>query len=313
MEFKELECFVVLSEELHFARTAERLYLSPGRVSQLMRSLESRIGARLFHRTSRRVRLTPLGERFLSDLRPAYDGLASAVGRAKAAAREVTGVLRVGFLASPTDVVTGSVRAFESRHPGCEVELVEIPLSDPFGRLREGRIDLAFTLLPVDEPDLATGEGLNRVSYELGVSVRHPWAGRAGIDAEELARHPPDRARRPRAPRLAGADHALPDPARAGDPQGGYGVHGSGGADPGGARPGWHAVLRADGRSPPAPRRELRARHRAASVDTRAGLGQGGGNSGDPGVRRRGGRASGGGRADGGLTARRGRSRRRRG
>ncbi|MFI6711027.1 LysR substrate-binding domain-containing protein [Nonomuraea sp. NPDC050478] len=187
MEFKELECFVVLSEELHFARTAERLYLSPGRVSQLMRSLESRIGARLFHRTSRRVRLTPLGERFLSDLRPAYDGLASAVGRAKAAAREVTGVLRVGFLASPTDVVTGSVRAFESRHPGCEVELVEIPLSDPFGRLREGRIDLAFTLLPVDEPDLATGEALNRVSYELGVSVRHPWAGRAGIDAEELA------------------------------------------------------------------------------------------------------------------------------
>ncbi|MFG1945120.1 LysR family transcriptional regulator [Nonomuraea sp. NPDC048826] len=187
MEFRELECFVVLSEELHFARTAERLYVSPGRVSQLMRSLESRIGARLFHRTSRRVRLTPLGERFLTDLRPAYDGLTSAVGRAKAAAREVTGVLRVGFLATPTDVVTGSVRAFESCHPGCEVELVELPLSDPFGKLREGRVDLAFTLLPVDEPDLATGPGLNRVSYELGVSVRHPWAGRAVIDAEELA------------------------------------------------------------------------------------------------------------------------------
>ena len=61
MEFRELECFVVLSEELHFARTAERLYLSPGRVSQLVRSLETRIGGRLFHRTSRRVRLTPLG------------------------------------------------------------------------------------------------------------------------------------------------------------------------------------------------------------------------------------------------------------
>ncbi|MEO3792528.1 LysR family transcriptional regulator [Nonomuraea sp. B10E15] len=187
MEFRELECFVVLSEELHFARTAERLYLSPGRVSQLMRSLETRIGGRLFQRTSRRVRLTPLGERFLADLRPAYEGLATAVSRAKAAAREVTGVLRVGFLATPTDVVTGSVRAFESRHPGCEVELVEIPLSDPFGRLRAGRVDIAFTLLPVDEPDLAVGEGLNRVSYELGVSTRHPLAGRASIGAEELA------------------------------------------------------------------------------------------------------------------------------
>ncbi|MGI5273915.1 LysR family transcriptional regulator [Nonomuraea sp. CA-218870] len=187
MEFRELECFVVLSEELHFARTAERLYLSPGRVSQLTRSLESRIGARLFHRTSRRVRLTPFGERFLADLRPAYDGLASAVCRAKAVAREVTGLLRVGFLATPTDVVTGSVRAFERRHPGCEVELVEIPLSDPFGKLRAGRVDVVFTLLPVDEPDLETGEGLNRVSYLLGVSARHPWAGRTGVDAEELA------------------------------------------------------------------------------------------------------------------------------
>ncbi|MFI6888012.1 LysR family transcriptional regulator [Streptosporangium canum] len=187
MEFRELECFIVLTEELHFARTAERLYLSPGRVSQLMRSLETRVGGRLFHRTSRRVRLTPLGERFLADLRPSYDGLANAVSRAKAAAREVAGVIRIGFLSTPTDVVTGSVRAFEHRYPGCEAELVEIPLSDPFGKLRAGQVDIAFTLLPVDEPDLVTGEGLNRVSYQLGLSSRHPLATRASIGAEELA------------------------------------------------------------------------------------------------------------------------------
>ncbi|MGN9784224.1 LysR family transcriptional regulator [Nonomuraea sp. ZG12] len=190
MEFRELECFVILSEELHFARTAERLYLSPGRVSQLIRSLETRIGGRLFQRSSRQVRLTPLGERFLADLRPSLDGLASAVSRAKAAARDVTGVIRVGFLSTPTDVVTGSVRAFESRHPECAVELVEIPLSDPFGKLRAGHVDVAFTLLPVDEPDLVTGGGLNRVAYQLGVSTRHPLAGRAGIGAEELASLP---------------------------------------------------------------------------------------------------------------------------
>ncbi|WP_214411026.1 LysR family transcriptional regulator [Sphaerisporangium fuscum] len=187
MEFRELECFVVLSEELHFARTAERLYLSPGRVSQLMRSLESRVGGRLFHRTSRHVRLTPLGERFLADLRPSYDGLVNAVSRAKAAAREVTGVIRIGFLDTPTEIVTDSVRAFERRYPGCEAELVEIPLSDPFGKLRAGQVDITFTLLPVDEPDLATSEGLNRVPYHLGVSSRHPLATHVSIAAEELA------------------------------------------------------------------------------------------------------------------------------
>ncbi|NRQ33314.1 LysR family transcriptional regulator [Nonomuraea sp. NN258] len=190
MEFRELEAFVVLSEELHFARTADRLYLSPGRVSQLMRSLETRIGGRLFHRTSRRVLLTPLGERFLADLRPAYDGLANAVNQARSRAREVTGVLRLGFFATPTDVVTGSVESFERLHPGCEVELVEIPLSDPFSKLRAGRVDLTFTLLPVNEPDLVTGRALNRVSYKVGLSLRHPFARRATIGAEELAELP---------------------------------------------------------------------------------------------------------------------------
>ncbi|MFI6989827.1 LysR family transcriptional regulator [Nonomuraea wenchangensis] len=187
MDFRELECFLVLSEELHFARTAERLYLSPARVSQLLRALETRIGGRLFDRTSRRVRLTPLGERFLADLRPAYDGVTGAVSRARAAARAVTEVVRVGFLATPTEVVTGSVRAFERRHPGSVAELVEIPLADPFTRLRAGEVDVVFTLLPVDEPDLATGPALNRVSYRLGLPAGHPLAGRAAVTAEELA------------------------------------------------------------------------------------------------------------------------------
>ncbi|MFI6323863.1 LysR family transcriptional regulator [Nonomuraea sp. NPDC050556] len=187
MEFKELECFVVLSEELHFARTAERLYLSPGRVSQLVRSLETRIGGKLVERTSRRVRLTALGEHFLADLRPAYDGLTRAVVTAKAAAREVTGLLRVGFLATPTDVVTGTVTRFEDRYPGCEVELVEVPLSDPFSKLHAHQVDLVFTLLPVEEPGVVTGAELNRVPMRLGLPARHPLARRRVIDAEELA------------------------------------------------------------------------------------------------------------------------------
>ncbi|WP_157250908.1 LysR family transcriptional regulator [Nonomuraea typhae] len=187
MEFRELETFVVVSEELHFARAAERLFLSPGRVSQIVRSLEQSIGARLFDRTSRQVRLTPLGERFLTDLRPAYDGLNEAVGRARSAAKCVYGLLRVGFLGTPSEVVTRTVAAFEKGYPECAVEMVEIPLSDPFTKVRAGLVDVAFTLLPVDEPDLQTGDPLNREGMKLALSPRHPLARRAAIEAEELA------------------------------------------------------------------------------------------------------------------------------
>jgi DNA-binding transcriptional LysR family regulator len=62
VELREIETFLVLAEELHFGRSATRLHLSQSRVSQTIRSIESRIGGRLFDRTSRQVRLTLLGE-----------------------------------------------------------------------------------------------------------------------------------------------------------------------------------------------------------------------------------------------------------
>ncbi|MEU6996883.1 LysR family transcriptional regulator [Nonomuraea sp. NPDC046570] len=190
MDFREVECFIVLSEELHFARTAERLLLSPGRVSQLLRSLEVRIGARLFDRTSRSVRLTPIGTSFLAELRPAYDAIQGAVGRARAAARSVEGILRVGFLGTPIPAMVATVDIFQRRYPECEVELVEVPLADPYTALRRGEIDVVFSLLPAEEPDLESGPGLNKEELRLGMSLRHPLATRASIHAEELASLP---------------------------------------------------------------------------------------------------------------------------
>ncbi|MGK5731240.1 LysR substrate-binding domain-containing protein [Streptomyces sp. URMC 124] len=186
-DLRELECFLVLAEELHFGRAGERLYVSQGRVSQLLCSLEGRIGARLFDRTSRRVALTPLGERFLAGLRPAYGALAGVVDEARAAARGVEGVLRIGFQGTADGGVMEAVATFEERRPGCVVELVEIPLSDPFGAVRAGEVDAAVVLLPAEEPDLAVGPVFSRRQQTLAVSVRHPFAGRAGIGAEELA------------------------------------------------------------------------------------------------------------------------------
>jgi DNA-binding transcriptional LysR family regulator len=65
----ELEAFLTLAEELHFGRTAARLHVSTARISQTIRSLELRVGVRLFERTSRRVSLLPVGQQLLEDLR----------------------------------------------------------------------------------------------------------------------------------------------------------------------------------------------------------------------------------------------------
>jgi DNA-binding transcriptional LysR family regulator len=72
MDTAEIEVFLVLAEELHFGRTAERLRLPQPRVSRLVASLERQVGGALFERTSRRVRLTRLGQQLEGRLRPVH-------------------------------------------------------------------------------------------------------------------------------------------------------------------------------------------------------------------------------------------------
>ncbi|WP_406279223.1 LysR substrate-binding domain-containing protein [Embleya sp. NBC_00896] len=187
LEFRELECFVVLSEELHFTRTATRLFTSQARVSQLLRQLETRIGTRLFERNSRLVRLTPQGELFLAEVRPAYDDVTGAVDRARARARGVEGVLRVGFVGTPYGTLLDLVADFRERHPHARAELVEMRLSDPFGPVLRGELDAAFVTLPVADAKLSTGALIASDPLVLGVSLRHPFARRALVDAEDLA------------------------------------------------------------------------------------------------------------------------------
>lgn len=197
LEMRELEAFLVLAEELHFGRAGERLYVSQSRVSQLLRSLESRIGGRLVERTSRRAVLTPLGERFLLRLRPAYGQLADAVDDARSAARGVEGELRVGFLGSADDQVTAALGLFRARHPRCETSLVELAMGDPFGPVRRGEVDTAIVLLPFAESDLVLGPRFCVQEAILAVSARHPFARRTALDAEELADCPLIAARAP--------------------------------------------------------------------------------------------------------------------
>src|SRR3712207_9415923 len=75
VELRELRVFLVLAEELHFGRTADRLGLTQSRVSQSVRDLERKLGLHLAARTSRRVVLTPDGERFRRDAGRALDAL----------------------------------------------------------------------------------------------------------------------------------------------------------------------------------------------------------------------------------------------
>ncbi|GGV36038.1 LysR family transcriptional regulator [Kitasatospora herbaricolor] len=190
MELRDIEIFLALAEELHFGRTAERLRVTPARVSQAIRKQERSVGAMLFERTSRTVRLTEVGRQLRDDLRPCYLGLQESLERARMAAQGVSGRLRV--LMMPFNVVDLHVywKTFRERHPRWELQVRLSSLEDPFGKLRAGECDVFVAWLPVEEPDLTVGPTLFTDPRILAVSEDHPLAGRSTVALEELADFP---------------------------------------------------------------------------------------------------------------------------
>ncbi|MER6011811.1 LysR family transcriptional regulator [Streptomyces bluensis] len=188
MERDELECFLLLAEELHFGRTADRMRLSRARVSQLVQRLERRVGAPLFTRTSRRVALTSLGRQLRADLEPHHRAIEAALERAATTARGVDTVLHVGFSNPLTgDIVMKVTEALRVSHPRLAVEICEVPLADPYGQLRKGEFDIQIAELPMREEDLGEGPTLLAEERILAIHSAHPLAARDSVSLEDLA------------------------------------------------------------------------------------------------------------------------------
>ncbi|GAA2396295.1 LysR family transcriptional regulator [Catellatospora methionotrophica] len=189
LERHEIETFLTLAVELHFGRTAEKLGVTTGRISHVVKKLERRIGAPLFERTSRVVRLTPIGHRFAEDLTPAVAGLEHALRRAVEAGRGVTGRLRVAFLGEWTaPTLLKAVSLFNRRHPECEVSVHEVQLYNSRASLVDGSIDLLLASYPFD--GMACGPTLLRENRVLAVPSAHPLAKVPSVSLEALADHP---------------------------------------------------------------------------------------------------------------------------
>ncbi len=193
VELRELTLFLVLAEELHFGRTAERLGLTTSRASQTLRALERKLGGRrLFNRTSRVVTLTEAGQALHDELAPIVAGLDDTLTRARVRASG-PGLIRVGILNAATGslVLNEAVKLYEATHEGAAVQLVATPLNDRLGPLRRREVDLTVTRLPLNQPDIVIGPLLSQGDVRVVmVALDHPLAGRQLVSVEDFADYP---------------------------------------------------------------------------------------------------------------------------
>ncbi|MDR8414407.1 LysR family transcriptional regulator [Nonomuraea sp. 3-1Str] len=187
MELRDIEIFLTLAEELHFGRTAERLRLTPARVSQAIKKQERSLGGLLFERTSRTVRLTPLGRQLRDDLQPIRLALRETMRRARATATGTAATLRIGMMSGNLHDLRPYWDAFRARHPRWELQFRHAPFVDPFGGLRRGEVDVLVTWSHIEEPDLTVGPALHSERRVLAVAAGHELAGRPSVTLEALA------------------------------------------------------------------------------------------------------------------------------
>jgi DNA-binding transcriptional LysR family regulator len=141
IETRKLQYFLVLAEELHFGKAAERLHIVQSAVSQQIRSLERELGVSLFDRTTRTVALTEAGQRLipyaetvLTDIRALTDALGGPGQR----------VVRLGTATGLGERLDRILETFATAAPGVRLDLVHASTPTRARQVKSGLLDAAI-------------------------------------------------------------------------------------------------------------------------------------------------------------------------
>lgn len=138
-DYAELKAFVAVVERQSFARAAEHLGLSASALSQTIRQLESRLGARLLNRTTRSVAPSASGEQLYSRIAPLFRELSDALAEVSEATGQVSGTLRINTLGiAARTIIAPRLARFHQIHPDVRLDIV---VDDALADIVSGRFD----------------------------------------------------------------------------------------------------------------------------------------------------------------------------
>lgn len=190
MELRHINGFVAVAQELHFGRAAARLHIAQPALSQQIAALEKSLGVTLFDRSTRSVRLSSAGERFLPLAQRILLDVETAM-RAVKSGGDLVGRVSIGFAGVSAHVVLPHLaRAVRAQHPGIDLRLIgQVYSGEAANRVAEGSIDLGLVRLPLNRPGL-TSYTLQKERLVAAVPRDHRLAKRKRVALEELAQEP---------------------------------------------------------------------------------------------------------------------------
>lgn len=192
MELRHLRYFVAVAETENVSRAALKLHVSQPALSRQIRDLEGELGFLLFKRSAKSVQLTDAGRVLLEESRAVLQRVEDGVKAARAAATGESTELHVGYAPSLTvRILPPTLRAFQTAMPQVRVRLHDLSTEEMLSGLREGRLQLAFTVRPSNGALRGLHfEELTQDPLRLAVALNHPLARRRTVTRAEAAREP---------------------------------------------------------------------------------------------------------------------------
>jgi DNA-binding transcriptional LysR family regulator len=181
-----LRPFVVLADELHFGRAAERLDITQPALSQQIKRLELQLGVRLFARTRAKVELTEAGDAVLAPARVAVEAAATIDDLARGFGRGELGELRLGISPGAHYVAQALLSEFARRRPKVRVRASQDNSGALATQIAEGRLEVALGFCTAPTPGVLR-EPLVDEPAVVAVAAGHRLAKKSAVALRELA------------------------------------------------------------------------------------------------------------------------------
>ena len=190
MELHQLRYFCAVAETGNFSRAAEQSHVSQPSLSQQILKLEEELGARLFDRLGRSVRLTELGKTFLPRARAVLRELEAAKGDVAERKEFVGGPVTVGVIPTVGPYFLPRIlTSFSLKFPQVRTTVVEEITPILLDRLRAGTIDVAILALPVRGHEFETSPLLTERLF-AALPKKHRLAKRNALSLKDLRSEP---------------------------------------------------------------------------------------------------------------------------
>ncbi|MFD0417109.1 LysR substrate-binding domain-containing protein [Streptomyces sp. NPDC127108] len=182
----QLRAFAAVAEHLHFRDAAAAIGMSQPALSGAVSALEEALGVQLLERTTRKVLLSPAGERLAVRAKAVLGEVEALLEEADAVKAPFTGALRLGVIPTVAPYLLPTVLALvHEKYPDLDLQVHEEQTSSLLEGLAAGRLDLLLLAVPLGVPGV-TELPLFDEDFVLVTPLDHWLGGREGIPREAL-------------------------------------------------------------------------------------------------------------------------------